>query len=134
MGADNGASDHDEVFDLDALERDDTPEPFAFTIGGRIFYLAAPSDVDWHGQTAFNGGDPTEVMPLLLGDQFADFDQFAIPGWKLDKLIVAWGRHNGITIPESPASSTSSRATGKPSRPTSAATTASGSRTSRRAG
>jgi hypothetical protein len=135
VGADNGATGSAEVFDLDALARDDSPESFAFTVEGRTFYLANPGDLDWHYQSKIAEGDPAVLLGALLGDdQFAEFDQFDLPGWKLDKLLKAWGTHVGIDVGELEASPTSSATTGTPSRPTSARTTAPASRTSRRGG
>jgi hypothetical protein len=134
MGA-NGATEPGEFFDLDALERDSTiPEPFRFQAGGHSFTMAPLADLDWHIQKALAEGDAAVMMAELLGDQFPAFDELDMPSWKLDKLVEAWGRHNGIDVPESGASSASSRNTGQRSRPTSARTTASGSRTSRRGG
>jgi hypothetical protein len=132
MAGTNGAAEPAEVFDLDALERDTTPVPFRFTAGGQTFDLAGPSDLDWHALPTFQEGRVDQVLPHLLGDQFDAFDQLDIPGWKLDQLLTAWGRHNGIDLGESQASSTSSAGTVRPSRRTSGGSTASGSRTSRR--
>ena len=129
----NGAAE-DEVFDLDTLERAETREPFTFKAAGQTFHLATPEDLDWHHQATFAEGDPVTVISLLLGDEWPDFDRLAMPGWKIEKLLWAWANHNGISVPESAASSTSSVPTGKPSRPISGATTTPGSRTSPRAG
>jgi hypothetical protein len=128
---DNGAAE-DEVFDLDALERTELPEPFTFKAAGQTFHLATPEDLDWHHQATFAEGDPVTVISLLLGDEWPDFDRIDVPGWKIEQLLWAWAKHNGISAPESEASSTSSVATVKPSRRTSGATTTPGSRTSPR--
>lgn len=130
---DNGAA-GDATFDLDALQRTETREPFAFKTAGQTFHLATPEDLDWHHQATFAEGDPVTVISLLLGDEFADFDRLTLPGWKIEQLLWAWAKHNGISVPESEASSTSSVPTVKPSRPISGATTGRASRTSPRAG
>jgi hypothetical protein len=125
MGAGNGVRD---VFDLDALERDDTAEPFVFTVAGQTFTFAHPGDVDWRYTEALEQGSPVALCKALLGEEdYARFADLPIPAWKLNKLVAAWGRHNGIELGESGASSGSSAITAAPSRPTSAATTASGS-------
>jgi hypothetical protein len=136
---DNGAAE-DTVFDLDALQRTEIPEPFTFKAAGQTFHLATPEDLDWHHQTTFAEGDPVKVISILLGDEWERFDhlytpegdRIVMPGWKIEKLLWAWAKHNGISVPESEASSTSFAPTVKPSRRTSGATTTRGSRTSRR--
>lgn len=133
MGADNGAHEHNEVFDLDTLERGVTKELFAFAAGGHTFHMADPEALDWHTQAAFTDGDLVAIMPTLLGDDWEAFDQLEMPAWKLERLMTAWAKHYGIAVPELEASSTSSKPTVKPSRRTSGGTTKSGSRTSQRA-
>jgi hypothetical protein len=132
MGAANGARD---VFDLDALERDDTAEPFRFTVAGQTFVFSAPGDVDWRFTEALERGSAVALVEALLGEEeYAAFHEIPLPAWKLNKLVEEWGRHNGVELGESAASSASSVTTAARSRPTSGATTASGSRTSQPAG
>jgi|GEM_PF-1974608 len=133
MAGTNGATKPStEMLDLDALERDQSVEPLSFRLGGQVFTMAHPSDLDWHHQTTFDGGDLGAIMPLLLGDQYEAFAKHDLPGWKLDALMIAWGKHVGIDMGELEASSAFSVPTVKPSRRTSGGTTKSGSRTSRR--
>jgi hypothetical protein len=131
MGATNGERD---ALDLDALERDETAEPFEFTVAGQTFSLIAPGDIDWHYAQALEDGSPEMLLQALLGDQYDAFTAIPLPGWKVNKLLMAWGTHNGVDLGEFSASSGSSVTTVAQSRPTSVATTASGSRTSPRGG
>jgi hypothetical protein len=128
MGADNGARD---VFDLDALERDERAEPFEFTVAGQTFTFAHPGDVDWRFTEALEQGSPVTLCKALMGEeQYAEFAKIALPAWKMNRLIEAWGKHNGIELGESAASSGSSVTTAARSRPTSVVSTVSGSLTS----
>jgi hypothetical protein len=129
MGADNGAQD-DGMFDLDVLERDVTPEPFRFRLGGQTWTMADPPSMDWKAGGPLNSGDPLLIMETFLGpEQWERFKTLDMPGWKLDRLFRAWGAHFGVEIPESQASPPSSKPTGVPSRPISVTTTASASPT-----
>ncbi len=123
-----------DALDLDALERDETAEPFVFTVAGQTFSLVHPGDIDWHYTEALESGSPAVLLQAILGDQYEDFAKVEVPAWKLNKLLEAWGKHNGVDLGESVASSGSSATTAALSRPTSVATTVSGSRTSPRDG
>lgn len=122
----------DEVFDLDALEADAELAPFPFTFSGRTWYVQHPNSLDWHVEETLNEGSARDVMATLMGDDFAEFDELVVESWRLDKLLRKAFDHFGIDLGELEASPGSSGPTGPPSRRTSATTTASRSRTSRR--
>lgn len=119
----------EELLDLDALETDENLEPYRFRLAGREWEMAHPNALDWHVTILLEQGRMSELMPELLGDQYAEFDQIRIPAWKLDRLFLGWGKHIGIPLEKLQASSTSSDGTGGRSRRTSVTTTASGSST-----
>lgn len=112
----------DEPFDLDAaraarLEARGVPRWFIF--GGDKFELPAELPAEF----AYLLDDPKEAMRFLLANDFERFwglrpsgqDLVALVGW----LTKAYGSGSG----ESPASGTPSGGGGRPSRPTSPATT-----------
>jgi hypothetical protein len=136
MGANNGATEHGEIFDLDALERD-SDDTFPFTAGGVTFHLANPEGLDWREQLRLADTDSNAVLlEVLLGDEYEAFKALdvAMPVWKIERLVEAAGAHFGISVPESVASPGSSNRTARRSKRTSGRTTASASRTSPRGG
>jgi hypothetical protein len=121
--------------DLRTLETDDTSEPYVFThLDGQEYSLRAPGDIPWQYADALEQGSVELLLQVLLGDQYDDFAKIELPGKKLNRLLEAWGKHNGIDLGEFAASSGSSATTAALSRPTSVVTTVSGSRTSPRGG
>ena len=96
-------------FDLDALEREDTPAPYRFTLGGREYVVATdPQEVEWQKLAAV-GDDAIELMRLLLDEKdFEEFNKQKMPIWKLRRLVGRVMLHYGMgTVGEALASSTS---------------------------
>lgn len=87
-------------FDLDALEREGAPEPFAAIIDGDQFIFNDPQEMDWQDAVAIG---PNDVKPFLLAslgpDQYDDFMKKRMPLWKLMKLSEAVQQHYGM-LPE----------------------------------
>jgi hypothetical protein len=137
VSATNGAEPVEGLFSLDALERDDTKDPFPFEHGGRVWHVGHPDDVDYRIQQRIaDAGTNAALLEQLLGDQYPEFAALPepLPAWKCEKLFKAMGDYYGISPPESQASPASSNRQERRSRRTSSTTTGPGSATSRRAG
>jgi len=80
---------------LDTLERKDTPEPFAFVLGGERFVCADPMELDYR---AFRDLiDPEEQFELLLGvDKFQAFKKHPLVLWKQRRLVSDALGHYGL--------------------------------------
>lgn len=90
-----------EIFDLDALEREDTGDAFTFSVAGREITLLDPQEMDWQDLATLNGEDASQFFGAAIeDDDDADFflDQ-AMPAWKLDKLMTAYLKHYGMPTP-----------------------------------
>lgn len=101
--------------DLDALEHEATEEPFTFTLGGQVYELHNPEDVDWQDNSELAEANENDLRPLvrmLLGEeQYAGFAENRVPLWKLGKLIDGYYEHHGLGPGESKASSRSAKNT-----------------------
>jgi hypothetical protein len=89
------------IFDLDALEREATTDPFGFSAGGKKFTATDVNDIDW--QDLVDAGDDLDkLLPLVLGDdQYAEFRKIrGVPAWKLRRLVLGMQAHFGIGTPE----------------------------------
>lgn len=94
-------------FDLDALEREDAPEPFAAMLGGQQFIFNDPQEMDWKEAVAIGPSDVTEFLVASLGpDQYEEFKTKRLPLWKLIKLSEAVQKHYGM-LPEGEDSASS---------------------------
>ncbi len=84
--------------DLDALERDGSrPGPFSFQIEGKRFQLSDPQDVDWQDLLVAQR-NPLMFIRFTLGEQsYKEFLALKIPEWKIEKLMVAFFKHFGMT-------------------------------------
>lgn len=111
-----------ETFDLDAARaaraeaKGDTP---IFIFGGQKFVLPAELPVEF----AYLLDDTKEAMRFLLGDDFDDFWVHRPSRQDLRDLIAWVSKTYGTTPGESLASDGSSPTGGRPSRPTSPAST-----------
>lgn len=93
------------TFDLDAVEHEATGEPFEFRFGGEDYML--PPSVDMLAVAALQNRDLYGGLARLLGPEqlermaasSATFDE---P--KLRALMDAYGKHLGISLGESEAS------------------------------
>lgn len=86
---------HDEdVFDLDALERDGAPKPYKAKIGGTVYTFADPNEQDWQENEALMGGSTEDNLRAVLGDkQYAKFAKEKLPVWKLNELNTRVSLH-----------------------------------------
>lgn len=84
--------------DLDALERDGSrPGPFTFRIEGQQFQLTDPQDVDWQDLLVAQR-NPLMFIRFTLGeDNYKRFLALKIPEWKIEKLMVQFFKHFGMT-------------------------------------
>lgn len=85
-----------QAFNLDALERESSKEPFAFIHLGREYMLEDPQEKDWQ-QLVLVVSDPIRFLRLVLRP--ADVDAFfenAMPTWKLRALTEAYRDHFGL--------------------------------------
>lgn len=84
--------------DLDALERDGTrPGPFTFRIGGESFTLTDPREIDWQDLLVAQR-NPMMFIRFTIGDE--DYQRFVrqrLPEWKMEKLMVNFFKHFGMT-------------------------------------
>lgn len=84
--------------DLDALERDGSrPGPFTFRIEGQHFQLTDPQDVDWQDLLVAQR-NPLMFIRFTLGEEsYKRFLALKIPEWKIEKLMVQFFKHFGMT-------------------------------------
>jgi len=105
--------------DLDALEAEATQKPFTFRLGGEVFTMCGPDDVDWQVQARLDSDDTESFMAFireLLGaddEVFKRFCSHRLTGKQLTKLTRACYDHYATTPPESQASPPSSRRTAR---------------------
>jgi hypothetical protein len=84
------------AFDLDALEREGRPEPFAFIHNNRQFILQDPQEQDWQ-QLLVVMSNPVLFLRLLLRAEDKDaFFENPMPTWKLNALTRAFREHYGL--------------------------------------
>jgi hypothetical protein len=95
----------DDVFDLDALEREGTATaqkpPFPFKIGGQLYHLVNAEELDYRDLIASyrsaSAGDFELAMRLLLPEDERDsFFEHEIPAWRLEKLFDQYTKHFGL--------------------------------------
>lgn len=113
-----------ELFDLDALERDESREPFHFRFDGETYTL--PPTLDLRAAALLQAGELNECLRALLGpEQWRHLlDAQATFGFEhLNALLDAYAEHLGMELGNSPASLDSSLPIRRPSRRTSAGST-----------
>ncbi len=99
-------------FDLDAVENEARGEVFTFTLGGEVFQMLPPEEVDWKVADDISQGEGLKAFVReLLGDDYERFAKHKLPSRKLGMLIDECTRFYGITPGESKASTRSSRST-----------------------
>lgn len=94
-----------EICDLDALEADEAGTPFIFRFGGEKYAL--PPRMDLRAVAALQGGRFDDALRLMLGpEQWEQMQSAAavFDAYKLEKLFDAYGRHQGVSLGESSAS------------------------------
>lgn len=84
--------------DLDALDRDGTqPGPFVFTLSGQRFVLDDPRDIDWQ-DLIIAQRNPLMFIKFTMGDeQYKSFLALRVPEWKMERLMVEFWKHFGVT-------------------------------------
>jgi len=104
----------DEVFDLDALDREANSKPFVFRFDGREY--TCPDDISIEMIQLIEAEDVLGAMRVLLGDEQWDEivnspKMFGVT--RMGKVLEAYRKHLGIGLPNSSASTTSSRTTAR---------------------
>ena len=104
-----------EPFDLDALSRESTAEPFRFRFGGQTFEL--PATMDFRIVGALNDGRVDRAFRRLFTTE--QWDQLDNIDAVLDlngimELLKAYAAHSGAALGESQASTPSSPPTATP--------------------
>lgn len=119
------------VFDLDALEFEETTEPFVFRFGGQEFTVPAHYDPRIF-RRAEQGDLAGALLAMISGEQFDRLDKIDQPFDErhIEAIFAAWASHDVTTVGEAAASSSSSKGTGRPSKRTSNGSTTSPSRNS----
>ncbi len=118
-----------DVFDLNALRREETGEPFRFRLGVEEFEL--PMQMDQRAALLFGASDrdigkAEQAFRLLIGE--SQWERLlAVPevftAEMLLGLLTAYGEHMGASVGESQASLPSSNRAARRSKPTSSART-----------
>lgn len=99
-------------FDLDAIKSEASEEPFTFTLGGEVFQMLPPEEVDWKVADDISQGEGLKAfIAELLGDDYERFAKHTVSSRKLGLLIDECTRYYGVTPGESKASTRSSRST-----------------------
>lgn len=99
-------------FDLDAIENEAHDQTFTFTLGGEVFQMLPPEEVDWKVADDISQGEGLQAFVAeLLGDDYDRFAKHKLPSRKLGMLIDECTRFYGITPGESRASKRSSKST-----------------------
>lgn len=81
---------------LDAVERDNAPEPYKFTLGGKVWIAVDPLDIDWRDLADLNVNDLRQVMKTMLPDRFDEFNKIKLPAWKVNRLAQDIIDHYGL--------------------------------------
>jgi hypothetical protein len=88
------------ALNLDTLEREgETPQPYAFILGGKRYMLSDPKDIDWQ-QLIMALMDPFLFFRLTMPPE--DHEKFfstPIPTWKINAMITGYQKHYGIPTP-----------------------------------
>lgn len=92
--------------DLNALEREDAPEPFWTLLGEKRYLLIDPQDLPFDHLLTLTLR-PADILPAVVEEK--DRDEFRaalgeLPAWKVNKLAAAYSVHHGLPSgPEAPA-------------------------------
>src|SRR5688572_16634169 len=81
-------------FDLDALDREGSPDPFVAKIAGRRIEFRDAMDIDWQDLALINSDRALFRRIVPEKDQEHFFAQ-AIPQWKVNQLAQAYRDHYG---------------------------------------
>lgn len=102
-------SDETTEFDLDALEVEgEDAEPFRFTYKGQKFEMPVAKAMDWRDQLALSEATEAESVRLIMGDeQYERLSKLPMSSARFGALIDRWGKHQGLSLGNSRASSRS---------------------------
>ncbi|WGW12755.1 hypothetical protein LWF01_02990 [Saxibacter everestensis] len=79
---------------LDTLERENTPAPFAFVLKGKRYVTVDPMELGISTAAKAMGDEGLELqLKCLLGDQYDEFWALDLPTWKVLKLAEDAGAH-----------------------------------------
>jgi hypothetical protein len=83
--------------DLNAVEREETYEPFVFDWKGRVISLSDPAELDF--RQLLEVETPIGFLRFTASQADRDFlasDEGRMESWRLNKLIEAYYKHFGI--------------------------------------
>lgn len=83
--------------DLDALESEDTYEPFVVHVDGQRFQMKDAREIDYIVLEYAEQSPQTFFHAALGDDAFAKFRKIEIPSWKVGKLMDKYRKHFGLT-------------------------------------
>lgn len=87
------------TIDLDGMEREDAPEPFTATLGGKVYQFIDAQEIDWRELIEAMTGELHGFFRMTLGDQAEEFLDNKLATWKLRKLMDMYIEHFGIIEP-----------------------------------
>lgn len=93
----HGVTPHVDVsLDLDALEREGAPEPFAIQAGGRVYVFTDAMDLDWQDIMRALSDPPLFFRLTLPADDATQLLGTKLPVWKMRRLMNDYLRHYGM--------------------------------------
>jgi hypothetical protein len=82
--------------DLDALEAEESFDPFVIHVGGKRFELKNPNEIDYI-ILEYAQQSPQNFLHAAVGDDaFPEFRKIEIPQWKVAKLLDKYLKHFGL--------------------------------------
>ena len=98
------------TLDLDALEREESPEPFVARVGGKVYRLVDPAAVSWNELASITSAPAaflSVAVPAKQRDEFLTA-LAELPTWKVNKLSGAYRQHFALTDSAGPDASPTS--------------------------
>lgn len=83
------------TFDLDALERENTPEKFTAKLGGKTFHMVDPAACSWE-DLAIITSQPASFLAAAVAEKEREAFIEALgklPTWKVNALSGAYREH-----------------------------------------
>lgn len=81
---------------LDAIEREEIPEPYRFSLAGKVWTGVDPLEIDWKVLADLDVNNLRGVMRTLLADKYDDFVKINLPAWKVNRLAQDLIDHYGL--------------------------------------
>lgn len=81
---------------LDTLEREGAPEPFAFVLGGDRFVCEDPQELDYRDFSQIDESDLEGQFKMLLPKDHAKFFKHKLQLWKQMRLMRDIVNHYGL--------------------------------------